>query len=349
MKRNYVLINRNLILSFFFSLSLFSCKKNDLELNIDFGIPNNLILQKVDKLVKDGDLVREIVENDTGYFYNIDIGSTQLKGKVYFNSDRLKTGKLREYYYSLSNEPYKNLGNDTIAKNGNAVYQAKVLRADDLDKLKDYLDKKYGKGIETQEKDVQLEHKSYKYSNDNFDIYLIHGLKEEKEFEGAPVKVPFYTFAYLDFKSKTYDKDFEEERVNRRKTLKPEEIVNIYFEYPKLKEETDEFGFKKNEVIIKARTENYKTYVIEDDITECKGLLSITDAYGEVLKSGEVVYKFTPPLKSPVNVNWRPLPSTSFSFVSTNMRINELIKSKSILKVRFKPIAVVLTNGNVIR
>jgi hypothetical protein len=320
-----------------------------LELDIDFGIPNNLILQKVEKLVNKNDILREIVNNDTSYFYNIDIGSTQLKGEVYFNSDRLKTGKLREYYYGLSNEPYKNLGNDTIAENGNTVYQPKVLRADDLDKLKEFLDNKYGKGIESREKDVRIEHKSFKYSIDNCDIYLVYGNKEEKEYWGATVKVPFYTFAYLDFKSKSYDSDYEEERINRRKTLKPEEIVNIYFEYPKLKEGTDEFGFKKNEVIIKAQTENYETYVIEDDITECKGLLSITDAYGEVLKSGEVVYKFTPPLKSPVDVNWRPLPSTSFSFVSTNVRINELIKSKSILKVRFKPLAVVLANGNVIR
>lgn len=349
MNRDVNLKNTNLLVCLIVVFSLFSCKKKDLELDIDFGVSNNLIFSQVNNLVNDGDLVKEIVKKDTIYFYNIEIGNTNIKSKVFFNADRLKSGKLREYYYDLPNEPYFNLGNDTLAKNGNPIYQANVLRADDLDKLKEFLDDKYGKGIESREKDVQLEHKSFKYSSDNYDIYLVYGNKEEKEFWGATVKVPFYTFAYLDFKSKTYASDYEEERLNRRKTLKPEEIVNIYFEYPKLKEETDEFGFKKNEVIIKAHSENYETYVIEDDIAECKGLLSITDAYGEVLKSGEVVYKFTPPLKSPVDVNWRPLPSNSFSFVSANMRINELIKSKSILKVQFKPIAIVLTNGNVIR
>ncbi len=329
-------------------------------MNIKFGLSDTLLKAETNRLAKDEEIYFEIKGNDTTYYRNIDIDGNIYKAQVYFNSDALKTGPLRSYDYSLTTQPIGQSGNDTISKEGYTVSHWKVFKVSDFDKLKSFLDKKFGNGVFSSKKGSFGNDTIYKYETKEADLFLTHGKKEEGEFWGVSVKVPFYTIAYLEVKSKTYEADYARERDRRKTLLKPEEVVSIYFDPPKLQYEEPSSSFdtdfttdnENSFIVISARMEDYSTYVIDDDITECKGMLSILDAYDDTLTNMELIYKFNTPLRSPTKQEWRVVDYNSYKLTLNSIlleKIKRLIKDGNTLKTIFTPTAVVLRNGEVIK
>jgi len=329
-------------------------------MNINFGLSDTLMKAEINRLAKDGEILFEVKSDDTTYYRNIDVDGNIYKAQVYFNSDALKTGPLRSYDYSLTTLPFAQSGNDTVSKDGYKVTHWEIFKASDFEKLKSFLDKKYGNGVFSTKKGTFGNDTIYKYETKEADLFLTHGKKEEGLFWGVPVKVPFYTLAYLEIKSKTYEADYARERDRRKSLLKPDEVVSIYFDPPKLKFEEPSFSFDtdfstnsdNSFLVVSANTEQYSTYVIDDDITECKGMLSILDAYDDTLTKMELIYKFNTPLRSPTKQEWRVMNYNSYKLNLNSFlleKIKRLIKDGNTLKTRFTPTAVVLKDGDVIK
>ncbi|WP_162944923.1 hypothetical protein [Flavisolibacter nicotianae] len=339
-----------------------SCKRKDFLMNIKFGLSDTLMKAETNRLVKDGEVFLEVKGDDTTYYHNIDVDGNIYKAQVYFNSDALKTGPLRSYDYSLTTVPFAQSGNDTVSKDGYKVTHWEIFKASDFEKLKSYLDKKYGSGVFSTNKGTFGNDTIYKYETKEADLLLTHGKKEDGLFWGVPVKVPFYTLAYLEIKSKSYEADYAKERERRRKELKPEEVVWINFDPPKIRydensmaADTSFFSFSSNPepvITINANSETYATHVIDEDITECKGILSIMDAYDDTLTKTELIYKFRTPLRSPAKQEWRVMNYNSYKLNLNSYlfeKIKRLIQEGNTLKTRFTPTAVVLENGDVIK
>ena len=105
-------------------------------------------------------------------------------------------------------------------------------------------------------------------------------------------------------------------------------------------------------ITIRATNETYATYVIDDDISECKGMLAIMDAYDDTLTKVELVYKFKTPLRSPIKEQWRFMNYNTYKLnLNTFLmeKIKRLIEEGNTLKTRFVPTAIVLENGNIIK
>lgn len=135
--------------------------------------------------------------------------------------------------------------------------------------------------------------------------------------------------AYIEIKSKSYDTDFNKENEKKRKELKPEDVLWISFNAPSLDSDIDEFGNSVSKIILQANSETYATYVIDDDAIECKGILSITDAYEDTLKKAELIYKFNTPLTSPMKQQWRVMNYNAYSVKWTDPafdKISNMIK-----------------------
>jgi len=330
-------------------------------MNIKFGLSDTLIKKEANRLASKGEILMEIKGDDTTYYRNIDVDGVIYKAKIYFNDDRLNTGSLRSYDYSLTTMPFAQSGNDTVSKDGYKLTHWTVFKASDFEKLKSFLDKKYGNGVFSTEKGTFGNDTIYKYETKEADLFLTHGKKEDGTFWGVPVKTPFYTIAHVEIKSKTYDTDFEKEQEKRRKELKPDEVLWINFDPPKLRFEENNtsenslFNFSSNPeptITISANNETYVTYVIDDDIIECKGMLSIMDAYDDTLTKMELVYKFNTPLRSPMKQEWRVMNYNSYKLNLNSFlleKIKRLIEEGNTLKTRFTPTAVVLKDGDVIK
>ena len=330
-------------------------------MNIKFGISSTSIQSEANRLANEDEIIMEIKGGDTSYYRNIEVEGAIFKAKVYFNSDRLKTGSLRSYNYSLTTMTFAQSGNDTVSNDGYKIKNWKVFKASDFEKLKSFLDRKYGKGVISTEKGTFENDTIYKYETKEADVLLTHGKKEAETFWGVPVKIPFYTIAYFEIKSKTYDIDFEKERERRRKELKPDEVLWINFDPPKLRDEENFpsenriFNFRSNSeqvITISANDETYETYVIDDDIIECKGILSIMDAYNDTITKMVLVYKFKSPLRSPMKREWSVMDYNSYKLNLNSFefeKIKRLIQGGYTLKTFFKPTAVALKNGDVIK
>ena len=96
-----------------------------------------------------------------------------IKAKCIFNDDYLKSGPLN-YSYSLTTLPFIETGNDTISKEGNKVLIWKSFKSSDFDKLKSYLDKKYGNGIIATINGNYADDTTYKYETVDADVLLTH-------------------------------------------------------------------------------------------------------------------------------------------------------------------------------
>ena len=59
-------------------------------------------------------------------------------------------------------------------------------------------------------------------------------------------------------------------------------LLTLHF----LDSEPNEFRNIEPNIILRPNIENYDTYVITQDVIECKGILSITNAYKDTLKQG---------------------------------------------------------------
>lgn len=340
------------LLVFFIAITFTSCKRKQFFLDIKFGLTESQVKEEAIKLAKNKDLLMEVKNDDTSYYRNLEINGSTYKCRIYFNGDRLKTGTLRTYDYSLTTLPYAETGNDTVSKDGYKVTHWTVFKVSDFENLKSYLDKKYGAGVFSTEKGTFGNDTIYKYATKDADLFLTHGKKEDGIFWGIPLKVPFYTLAYIEIKSKSYDTDFAKENEKKRKELKPEDVLWISFNAPSLDSDFDEFGNSVSKILLKANSETYATYVIDDDIIECKGMLSITDAYEDTLKKAELIYKFNTPLTSPMKQQWRAMNYNAYSIKWTDPafdKISNMINSGSTLKIHFTPTAVVLDDGSVIK
>ncbi len=346
----------NLFLFFLFILFLFStatsCERSQFLLDIEFGLTEEAMKDQLVKLLKNNELQIDTKNNNTQYYRKLRINGSTYNCKVYFNDDQLKSGPLRTYTYSLTTLPFVDSGNDTISKEGYIVNLFEVFKKTDFEKLKSYLDEKYGNGIISSEPDASENLYSYKYVTDKADLFFVHNELNKDSFFDIPLKVPFYTIAYIEIRSKTYSSAFKKEYEKRKKELAPEEIVRIGFDAPYLQNYYDKNGVQKTKIVTKAVSEFYSTYVIDEDILECKGILSIKDAYGDILKQGEIIYNFDPPLASPRKQQWRVMDYNAFEFYWTDPafeKISRMIESGSILKVQFKATAVVLNDGSVIK
>ncbi|MDB9754716.1 hypothetical protein OAB20_00320 [Winogradskyella sp.] len=349
MKPNFFFL---FLLVFLLAMTFTSCERKKLLLDIEFGLNESQVKEEAVKLAKKKYLIMEVKNEDTTFYRNLKINGSTYNCMVYFNGDRLKTGPLRTYEYILTTLPYAETGNDTIDKDGNKLSFWKVFKISDFENLKSFLDNKYGKGVFSTEKGILEKYSVYKYVTENVDLFLHHGKKEDIDFYGVPLKTPFYSMASLEVKSKTYNSDFKKENEKRKNELKPEDILTISFDAPYLSNDFDEFGHSVYQIVLKANREYYWTFVIDDDVTECKGILSITDAYQDTIKKAELIYKFNSPLRSPKKQNWREINYNSYSIKWTDPafdKISNMIKSGSTLKVNFAPTAVVLSNGNVIK
>ncbi len=319
-------------------------------MDIKYGLSENEVKSQAVKLAKNKELTIEVNNNDTIYYRNLEIDGSVYKCRIYFNSDRLSSGPLRSYEYLLTTLPYSESGNDT--SNKSYVNKTKVFKASDFEKLKSYLDKKYGTGIFYNERWKIEKDTIYKYETENADLFLIHNTIENDKYYGIAIKVPFYTSASLLIKSKSYNVDFKKEYENRRKELKPIDVLGISFNVPSLENSYNEYGKSVSKIVFKVTSENYKTYVIDDDIVDCKGVLSIVDAYGDTLQHAELIYKFNPPLTKK-RVVWKT--NMDYNVYELNPsdpafdKISALIKSGEILKVLYKPTAIVLEDGSVIK
>lgn len=338
-----------------------SCKRKDFLMKIEFGLADTLIKKEIQNLANDGEILIEIKDGDTVHYRNIYVDDKIYKAKIYFNDDLLKTGPLRTYDYSFTTVPLSESGNDTITKNGIKLNNWTIFMVSDFEKLKTFLDKKYGIGIFSNENNSFGEDTTYKYVSKEADLFLTHGKREDGKIIGLPIKKPFYTLAYLKVKSKNYETVFNIERKRRKKYLKPNEVLFINFESPKLSYDESiisensrfELESKKEQIItISATSEIYSTYVIDDDISECKGNLSILDAYDDTLTKVELVYKFKTPLRSPINQQWRFINYNTYKLnLNTFLmeKIKRLIEEGNTLKTKFVPTAIVLENGNIIK
>lgn len=344
--------NLSLLFAFLIILTFTSCKKKQFLLDIKFGLTESQVKEEAIKLAKNKDLIMEVQNDDTSFYRYIDINGSTYKCRIYFNSDRLKTGTLRAYDYSLTTLPFAETGNDTVSKEGYKVTHWEVIKESDFENIKSYLDKKFGAGVFSTKKGNFGNDTIYKYVTEDADLFLTHGKKEDGVFWGIPLKVPFYTLAYIEIKSKTYESDFAKENEKKRKELKPEDVLWISFDAPSLDSDFDEFGNSVPKIYLQVNSETYATYVIDDDIIECKGILSITDAYEDTLKKAELIYKFSTPLTSPMKHQWRVMNYNAYSLKWTDPafdKISNMIKSGSALKVHFTPTAIVLDDGSVIK
>jgi len=321
-------------------------------MDIKFGLTENQVKEEAIKLAKNKDLTMNVKNDDTSYYRNLEINGSTYKCRIYFNDDRLKTGTLRIYDYSLTTCPYAETGNDTISKAAHNLSHWNVFKSSDFENLKLDLDKKYGAGVFSSEKGNFGIDTIYKYVTEDADLFLTHGKKQDSVFWEVPLKVPFYTVAYIQIKSKSYEADFKKEKEKKRRELKPGDVLWISFDAPSLDGDIDEFGNSILKILLKAKSETYATYIIDDDITECKGILSITDAYEDTLKKTELIYKFNTPLTSPMKRQWRVMNYNAYNIKWTDPafdKISNLIKSGSNLKIHFTPTAVVLDDGSVIK
>ena len=351
----------NSTLIFFFSFLFFatsSCKRKDFFLNIKFGLSDTLLKAEINRMIKDGEIFIEIKGDDTSYIHDINVDGNIYKTEVNFNSDNLQSGAFRCYEYSLTTLPFAQSGNDTNSKEGYRVTDWEVFKVSDFEKLKSHLDKKYGKGIFSSNEGTFGNYTTFKYETKNADLFLTHGEKQESTFWSVPIKTPFYTIAYLEIRSKTYEKDYEKERERRKEILKPDEVLSIYFDPPKIQYGEPNYSFDRNfssnnsAIVISANLEHYKTSVIDDDIIECKGILSIIDAYNDTLLKHDLIYKFNTPLRSPNKQKWTTINKNSYTLNFNNLiteKITRQIEEGSILKTFFTPTAIVLKGGEVIK
>ena len=103
---------------------------------------------------------------------------------------------------------------------------------------------------------------------------------------------------------------------------------------------------------INASNETYTTYVIDDDISECKGILSLMDDYNDTLTKMKLIFKYSTPLRSPTKHEWRVMNYNSYKLNLNSFlfeKIKRLIQEGNTLKTRFTPTAVVLKEGDVIK
>ena len=347
MKKIFVL---NLLLILF---SRSSCQSNNFSLlDIQFGISEPHIPKNIQKLVDNGVITSQVINKNPQYFQLLDIKGKKKKSRVNFNDDEVKSGKLRSYYYSLTQTSFKDSGNDSLAKSWVGKTSNTVCSVTDFEKVKSVLDTKFGNSVFSTKKGVFHEFDSiYTYNTEKADILLVHGKQESDYYWSVPVTNPFYTYAYLEVRSKTYENDLEEERKKRLSTLRPDEILRITFASPTL-DETEIEGSYYPYIRLAVDFETYETYITDKDIDECKGTLVLMDAYDDILKSSVINYKFKTPLKSPKKMEARLMDYNAFSIPWNDPSFNSisnLIKSGSKIKVQFKPTAVSFTDGSVIK
>jgi hypothetical protein len=331
----------------------YSCKRKEILMSIKFGLTENQIKSEAVKLSNDDDLTMEIKDDDTTFYRNLKIDGATYKCLIYFNPDNLETGPLRSYEYDLATLPYTKTGNDTLGNAGQfKLTNWNVFKVSDFENLKSSLDKKYGNGFFSTSKDNFWNDTIYEYQTESANLFLKHGGRVIGTYWGVPIKVPFYGTAGLEIRSKSYSDDLKKEYEKRRKELKPEDVLRIDFTPPYFTTDYNEYGDNFLKLVVKAYFDSYTTNVINNDIIECKGILLMTDAYNDTLAESEIIYKFPYPLISPrkqrerlVKYNYYTLNSADPSYY----KIADLVRSGSKIKIEFKPTAVVLDDGSVIK
>lgn len=350
MRKKYTLIISIVIM-------LFGCKNNELVLGIQMGITESDVKKEIKKLVSKNEL--EIIVgkyNDTSYFKEFNFNGKKLKAKVNFNNDILGSGPLRNYTYEFAVNNITETGNDSTNSEGkNQFYYTKFIRIDDFNYIRSELEKKYGKpSLNIDDTYSNYVDTSYIFDTKNELIYFHNGINPiVLENEKYQYKFPVYIGAHIEVKSRNYEIGFNKEKEERKKTLKPEDILSIYFEDATLKSNDSYFNNDSESAIsIVAKNETYKTYVIDDAILECKGKLSFLDSYNDTIHTEELNYIFNSPLESPKKGLWRYMNYNAYTLNQDNpayFKIRNILNSNSKVKITFKPTAIVLANGDVIK
>ena len=192
--------------------------------------------------------------------------------------------------------------------------------------------------------------KTYKYTSKEKEIFLELGDLIVDEYWGAKVKHPFYDSASIDVKSNNYSTLLNNEKLRLKNLLKPEDVLEVNFKQPYLESNPDTL---EKLVVLEVQGETFKTFVLDNNAIEFKGLLSITDAYDELLfEFDEFIYIFNTPLFNRNKQEWRTVSYPVYTLTSSIPnydRIKRLILLGSKLKVKLKPTAVVLDNGDIIK
>lgn len=319
------------------SLVFLSCNRDPLLLDIKFGINKHQLEEQITSLIKDKKLNLVIKDNDTLYTlptYNWTVG---------FNNDNIGSGNLREYDYDIVTNIFKLPGNYLEQTGCTKEY---------FNQFNKTLADKYNNGIVPNPvyKEFQStltyskKFETYEYKLDKVDILLFHGEDIQN------VNLPMFHFACMEIRSKTYDADYQKELDDRRRNLKPEDVIAVNFQTPSISEDNF-YGINRPCIVITKEFESYKgSKFMDDDITECKGILFISNAYGDTISKSELNFSIEPPLKS--NGELRPVFYKTWKMDEANASFNalvNLIHSGARINTTFKPTAVVLANGSVIR
>lgn len=333
------------------SIFLISCKNDSLELNIKWDTPEKDYKKTIASKVEN----EEYTINNFGdfqekcYTKSYSIGGKDFIFDLYLNNlGDVSSGSLRSYTYDIGTTPAKQFLNDT----SNVSYSnVRGISKTDFEFIKSYLDDKYGKGVEENNKSNSLyldNSKTWNYSAKDFDIYLyrsdIHKLYEGEE-KNLKILKPFYIGAEIAFKSKSYDELNQKEISKRIKQLKPKDILTFYWKEPYLV--PDNFG---GEVVLKVEDERYFCNFLHKKILQCKGNLIVKDGYGDVIKEGVIDYVFSSPLVPPGEIGYKnPL---SFSISGNDeqvVKLRKMIRSHIKTTIEFDISAIAFEDGTIIR
>jgi hypothetical protein len=331
---------------------LTSCNQDLLILDINFGA-SELDQEKF----KENAFNKKIFkEESNGYikstYVDVKLDGNTFKSVFYFNNDVFGDGALREYTYSLTTMPFTKTGNDTVIK-FRPYYE--FIKESDFNNLKLSLEKRYGTGKKVILDKYAKDEVCYKYSSTNSDIILSHGALMVKSFNNEQFVNPLYYDASISIRSKNYDEIYRKELNKRKSLLKPDDVVGILFNKPRLDNYYDEYGGKRYRLYIAAKSETYKSYFVTSDIIECKGILEIKDSYNEIIDEISLVYEFNPPLfsvKKNIYVGGRPINYNAYTYNLTSKQENKYLRlsnHSSGIKATFKVNAVLFENGDVIK
>ncbi|TBN03222.1 hypothetical protein EYD45_09405 [Hyunsoonleella flava] len=353
---------------------IFSCntKENEdgLLLDIDFGITDDEYKTKIAELVDRGVLkvqtinkeISDTIQTRSFYKRDLKIGSFSALVNVNFNSGDIKTGPLRNYTYHLLTSIIKksdsiNSNKDSVSdklNDSNSKGYPVIAKKSDIDKIRAYLDKTYGNGVNVEIKEGLFLSEKIMYSSNNEDIILELGRLTIKGQDslGFPANISSYNNATLEIRSKKYAELLSNEYSRLKNGLKPQDVIEVKFGQPVL--EYDE-GLEKG-FVINAEKILFKANFLNDKILEFKGELRISDTFNETLLiQNNFLYTFNEPLEK-VNIyelfgiEDPNLISFIFYPKSHNYdKIKNIILSGRRLKIELFPTAVVLESGEVIQ
>ncbi len=345
----------------FFFVVFISCNKAKVSLEIQPAQAISDVKSHLIQLDKENKVTIEIADGDTVYYKQIQINNKDYRVKLDFNIDVLKSGPLRSYSYDLAQVDYKSVAVDT----SNAILnQEQVFPTSDFDNLKAYLDDFYGKGQSKAPFNAVYE-SSYLYSTNEYDIELERGHRvKNNHFIKIPV-TPAYRIASLTFYAKDYDNMMAAEKIIRRSSIKPSEILTINFGPPYNIEPSKSYYYdkltssgEKNNIPmygIKATNHIYEIigkFLFNSSIIKAKGLLTIKDEFKEIIYQDTLVYDFKKPLEV-TNSGVTTFYTNDFNEYTfrTNgsMRVHNAMKQNKTLTTQFNPIAVVFANGEVLK